>query len=96
MAKIQYVKHHYGILPGTIVNEHREKVVADLTRDEIPDPENPNKMVKIQPVAVLVDDATPTTAEEEQQGKSLRAGQLQTKPARAPIVRNKAVAPKAE
>lgn len=55
--KIKYLKHHFGIQPGTVVDEPREAVVARLTKEESV-LDDQGKRVQIPPIARLTDEPT--------------------------------------
>lgn len=76
--KIKYLKAYNGIQPGTIVDEHRPKVVQQLTKRTLI---NPEKGLYDQTAVILEDQSQPTTedielAEADEAAKKAEADNL--------------------
>jgi len=65
MARIKYQRAHFGIQPGTVVEEHRPTVVAKLTTVEQVYDNDKKSMIDVPAIVVIVPDSTPTTEELE-------------------------------
>ena len=77
--KIRYTKHHFGIQPGTVVDEPRTDVVAKLTATTFYTDDN-GKRVDIKPIAVLADANEPTTEELELSEAKKKVQRIPAKP----------------